>query len=79
MRILINLKNYVSSVSNKNLNNKIININLKENSKVLNLIKEINIPKERISLITINNSVSSLDSKLKDGDKVVFYPPVGGG
>ena len=65
--------------SDKSLNKKVLKINSDTKFKVLDILKETNIPKEYIALITINGSVSSLNSELKDGDKIILYPPVGGG
>jgi molybdopterin converting factor small subunit len=77
--IIIELKGNLSRFSDKSLNKKVLKINSDTKFKVLDILKETNIPKEYIALITINGSVSSLNSELKDGDKIILYPPVGGG
>lgn len=77
--IIIELKGNLSRFSDKSLNKKVLKINSDTKFKVLDILKEMNIPKEYIALITINGSVSSLNSELKDGDKIILYPPVGGG
>ena len=77
--IIIELKGNLSRFSDKSLNKKVLKINSDTKFKVLDILKETNIPKEYIALITINGSVSSLNSELKDGDKIILYPPIGGG
>jgi len=56
-----------------------IKLYLKSNSKVSDIVNQLNITKEYIALVIVNKKVSDLNSELQDGDKVVFYPPIGGG
>lgn len=77
--IIVELKGNLSRFSDKSLNKKVLKINSDTKFKVLDILKEMNIPKEYIALITLNDSVSSLNSELKDGDKIILYPPIGGG
>ena len=78
-KITIELKGNLSRFLAENLNKKVLKIDLISKSKVSDILKITNIPKEYIALITINGSVSSINSELKDADKIIFYPPVGGG
>ena len=43
------------------------------------LLKELKIPEDKAKLLFINGIKSSLDSVLKEGDRVGIFPPVGGG
>jgi molybdopterin converting factor small subunit len=46
---------------------------------VQDLIKHLGIPAEETRVIFINNIIEGTDSKLKEGDVVGIFPPVGGG
>jgi len=48
-------------------------------TSVRTLVQQLGIPKIKARLIFINNVKVSLDSVLKDGDRVGIFPPVGGG
>ena len=52
---------------------------LPEGSKVQDLIDVLNIPTEETHIVFINNIIEERQSKLKDGDVVGMFPPVGGG
>jgi molybdopterin converting factor small subunit len=43
------------------------------------LLEELRIPVNQVKLIFINGRNSTLDTILKDGDRVGIFPPVGGG
>ena len=79
MNIEVEPRSYLSEFIKENSNGKILKVSLEENAKILDVLKIIGIPKEKIHLIIINNMVSSIDSSLKDGDKVIFYPLLMGG
>ena len=46
---------------------------------VRQLLEEINIPRDKVRLIFINNVKGELDSTLKGGERVSIFPPIGGG
>ena len=77
--ITIELKGNLSRFICTDLKTKVFNINLIKKYKVYDILKIIGIPKEYIALITINSSACSLDTEVKNKDKVIFYPPIGGG
>ena len=52
---------------------------LPEGSMVQDLINLLNIPVEETHVVFINNIIEERGSKLKDGDVVGMFPPVGGG
>ena len=54
-------------------------VELPEGSAAQDLIAYLNIPPEETHVIFINNIIEEPDSKLKDGDVVGMFPPVGGG
>jgi molybdopterin converting factor small subunit len=79
MNITLELKSGLKKYIKKPTNNNIIELNLKDNSRISDVVNQLSIPKEYIALVTINKKTSNLNSGLKDNDKVVFYPPIGGG
>lgn len=52
---------------------------LPENATVKDLIDMLKIPPEETHVVFINNIIEEHRSKLKDGDAVGLFPPVGGG
>ena len=43
------------------------------------IIDLLNIPREDIAILLINGHNGEFDTKLKDGDTISVFPPVGGG
>lgn len=43
------------------------------------IIKTLNIPLEDVAILFINGRDAMFDQKLKDGDTLSIFPPVGGG
>jgi len=54
-------------------------MDLPEGSLVQDLIETLKIPPEETRVIFINNIIEDMDSRLKEGDVVGIFPPVGGG
>lgn len=52
---------------------------LPEGSTVQDLIDVLKIPAEETHIVFINNIIEEAHTKLKDGDVVGMFPPVGGG
>lgn len=52
---------------------------LPDGSVVQNLIDALKIPAEETHIVFINNIMEDVCSRLKDGDVVGMFPPVGGG
>lgn len=52
---------------------------LPESATVHDLIDMLKIPPEETHVVFINNIIEEHESKLKDGDVVGLFPPVGGG
>jgi molybdopterin synthase sulfur carrier subunit len=48
-------------------------------TSVRTLVQQLGIPEIKAKLIFINNLKATLDSVLKDGDRLGIFPPVGGG
>lgn len=43
------------------------------------LAKKIGLPIEEIKIIMLNGRHASLEDTVRDGDRVAYFPPVGGG
>lgn len=54
-------------------------VELPEDAVVQDLIDLLKIPLEETHVVFINNIIEGHQSKLKDGDVVGMFPPVGGG
>jgi molybdopterin converting factor small subunit len=54
-------------------------VELSEGAIVQDLIAQLKIPVGETHVIFINNIIEEAGSKLKDGDVVGMFPPVGGG
>ncbi len=52
----------------------LIEIFLKDGSTVLEIIRALGIPKERVKLILVNHTGGPLDQPLKNGDRVSLFP-----
>ena len=51
----------------------------KDNNTVDNLISTLNIPREEVKIVFVNNIKVKLEDKLQDGDEVGIFPPIAGG
>jgi molybdopterin synthase sulfur carrier subunit len=54
-------------------------IELPEEATLEELIKQLNIPMEETRITFVNGIIQEPDWRLKDGDKVGIFPPIGGG
>ena len=54
-------------------------IELSEDATLHNLIHELKIPPEETRTTFVNGIIQEHDWKLKDGDEVGIFPPIGGG
>jgi sulfur-carrier protein len=54
-------------------------MDLPEEATVQDLIDQLKIPPGETHVIFINNIIEEASAKLKDGDVVGMFPPVGGG
>ena len=48
-------------------------------TRVRTLVQQLGIPEKKAKIIFINSVKVTLDSVLKDGDRLGIFPPVGGG
>jgi molybdopterin converting factor small subunit len=54
-------------------------IELPTEATVEELIKQLNIPMEETRITFVNGIIQELGCRLKDGDEVGMFPPIGGG
>ena len=52
---------------------------IEDGATIRDILRQLQIPEEKAKLLFINSTKATLDSKLKDGDRVGIFPPVGGG
>lgn len=52
---------------------------LKENSRVLDIIKKYDLPLEEVAICLVNGRDADNEHVLQNGDTVSIFPPVGGG
>ncbi len=52
---------------------------LEEGRTISHIIKVLDIDEKEVSIALLNGMDGSFDRKLKDGDIVALFPPVGGG
>jgi len=79
MDIKLELRGGLKSFNKLPDNSKIMKLNLRSKSTISDCANQLSIPKEQIVLIIVNKKVSNFDFELRDGDRVVFYPPICGG
>lgn len=54
-------------------------INFEPGLRVKDVIQKLNIPLEEVKVVFVNGEHSSLDTPLKDGDRIGIFPAIGGG
>ena len=77
MNIKVELKGNLRKLSNRNLRED--GVDLKEGTKLYDLLEELNIKRKQVSFIAINCLVSKTNDKLHNKDTVKIFPFFGGG
>lgn len=54
-------------------------LKLTEDTEISKVLEILNIKEEEVSILLLNGRDGSADRKLKDGDVIALFPPVGGG
>ncbi|MGA2106516.1 MAG: MoaD/ThiS family protein [Syntrophorhabdales bacterium] len=54
-------------------------LELEPGTTARHVLKALEIPEDRVTLVFINGRHAEADQELKEGDTVAFFPPVGGG
>ncbi|MBB6480964.1 MoaD/ThiS family protein [Spirochaeta isovalerica] len=52
---------------------------ISEGESIGSLVDRLGIPREKITIIFINNIHGTFDSPVKGGDSIGLFPPIGGG
>jgi molybdopterin converting factor small subunit len=50
-----------------------------EGTSVLDVVKQLELPKDDVAIIMINGRHAKLETELKEEDVLALFPPVGGG
>lgn len=72
----VNVKLFASLRENRE---KVMLMDIPENSTPLDIIQLIDIPVEEVAIIMINGRAQNLETTINDGDTVSLFPAVGGG
>lgn len=54
-------------------------IEISENSRILDIINMLNIDENEVAIMLLNGRDGESNRRLKDGDIISLFPPVGGG
>ncbi|MGQ9695480.1 MAG: MoaD/ThiS family protein [Thermodesulfobacteriota bacterium] len=54
-------------------------INIAEDATIADLIKKLQLPPEEVKVVFVNGRARPYDWRLKSGDEVGLFPPIGGG
>lgn len=54
-------------------------LEVKESTTILDILKIVNIKEEEIAILLLNGMDGKSNRKIKDGDILSLFPPVGGG
>jgi molybdopterin converting factor small subunit len=54
-------------------------LDLPPGTSVGDIVKNLSIPEEEVTLIFVNGVHGELQTEVKDGDTLALFPPVGGG
>lgn len=56
-----------------------LQVKMPEGSSVAQLAQKVGLPLQEIKIIMVNGRQQTLDELLRDGDRVAYFPAVGGG
>lgn len=54
-------------------------LEIADDMNIIDILKILNIDKEEVSILLLNGMDGGFDRKIKDGDILSIFPPVGGG
>lgn len=54
-------------------------LEITEDMSIIDILKILNIDKEEVAILLLNGMDGGFDRKVKDGDILSIFPPVGGG
>jgi len=54
-------------------------VELPEGAFLSDLVKQLNLPENKVKVSFVNGRIQSLDFQLRSGDEVGIFPPIGGG
>ncbi|WP_195940421.1 MoaD/ThiS family protein [Romboutsia sp. 1001713B170131_170501_G6] len=54
-------------------------LEITEDINIIGILKILNINKEEVAILLLNGMEGGFDRKIKDGDILSIFPPVGGG
>ena len=75
VRLYATLSDYLPNEKGQNP----LKFEVRDGAQVRALLQELGIPPEPVKLVFINGRRATLDTILKDGDRLGVFPPIGGG
>jgi len=75
VKLFANLRNYFPDLGL----GKSLDVQVESNTTIARLYEILEIPAEEIKLAYVNGIYCETDYKLKDGDEIGIFPPIGGG
>lgn len=54
------------------------NIGIEDQTRVKDVVKDLNIATNEVAICLVNGQDKSLDSEIQNGDTVALFPPIGG-
>ena len=76
IKLLTQFKQYLPD---PDVDGNVRSIDISDNGTVENVFKELGIPLNVPKVIMLNDRHATIDDELKEGDRVIVFPPVGGG
>jgi sulfur-carrier protein len=79
VKLFASLAKYAKHLHSDSLPGTPFPMQLDEGATLSDLAKALDMPAEEVKIAFINAVTLPLDTKLRDGDEVGFFPPIGGG
>jgi len=79
MKIYIKLKGRLGNFGDLDHHKSDILLDIGDNIKIIDVLKEIRIPRKHIGLIVVNKKAVNINTLLNEGDSLTLYPPIAGG
>ena len=58
---------------------KVVNLDAAQYPDINSILKDLDIPPEEVAILLINGRHNKPEARVKDGDVIALFPPVGGG
>ncbi len=79
MRVYVKLYAILTKYAGSSIMHEAIEVEMPEGSALSNLYDRLGIPADEVKTAFVNSTMQPSDYRLRDGDHVGVFPPVGGG